>query len=56
MIFWRVQILNIGIYAGLIVCLLWNFIAVTIAWINGEGCLRTFLYSCLNSFDDVPLS
>lgn len=25
------------IYAGLVLCLLWNVIAVTAAWIKGEG-------------------
>ncbi|XP_028111278.1 secretory carrier-associated membrane protein 1-like [Camellia sinensis] len=30
-------------FAGLLVCLLWNIIAVTVAWINGEGPTIWFL-------------
>lgn len=33
-------------------CLLWNFIAVTVAWINGEGCL--YIFHCfLNTNNEI---
>lgn len=40
------------IYSGLTVCLLWNFIAVTVAWIDGEGCLN-ILHSISNSNNEI---
>ncbi|KAF5948376.1 hypothetical protein HYC85_014333 [Camellia sinensis] len=35
-------------FAGLVVCLLWNIIAVTVAWINGEGWLGNTLNGLLS--------
>lgn len=39
----RMQYVAFTTWLGLIVCLLWNFIAVTVAWINGEGPTIWFL-------------
>ncbi|KAL2483257.1 Secretory carrier-associated membrane protein 1 [Forsythia ovata] len=39
----KLQYVAFTSFLGLIVCLLWNFVAVTLAWIKGEGwCLITF--------------
>lgn len=42
--------------AGLIVCLLWNVVAVTLAWIKGEGgCFTTYYSSFKLTTIDKPI-
>lgn len=38
--------LNVELPAGLVLCLFWNLIAVTSAWIKGEGMSRLFHPRC----------
>lgn len=45
-------LIYVALITGLIVCLLWNFIAVTVAWIDGEGCLEIF-HSILYSYSEI---
>lgn len=39
-------------FAGLVICLLWNLVAVTAAWIKGEGQLKRLAISvtCFSFF------
>ncbi|XP_058084001.1 secretory carrier-associated membrane protein 3-like [Magnolia sinica] len=39
----RIQYFAFATFLGLIICLLWNIIAVTLAWIRGEGVTIWFL-------------
>ncbi|KAL2483204.1 Secretory carrier-associated membrane protein 1 [Forsythia ovata] len=39
----KLQYVAFTSFLGLIVCLLWNFVAVTLAWIKGEGPIIWFL-------------
>lgn len=38
--------------AGLVICLAWNIISVTAAWIRGEGQLEKFGYIFMSSLYD----
>jgi hypothetical protein len=42
----RLQYIAFATYLGLVLALFWNIIAVTTAWIKGEG-LFLFSYTCL---------
>jgi len=46
----RLDFLNFVISTGLVLCLIWNIVAVTTAWIKGEGLYHNWILmhqSCL---------
>ncbi|XP_021832332.1 secretory carrier-associated membrane protein 1 isoform X1 [Prunus avium] len=51
----RIQYVAFTTYLGLIVCLLWNILAVTVAWFKGEGPI-IWLLAVIYFIASVPLS
>ncbi|KNA26133.1 hypothetical protein SOVF_000240 [Spinacia oleracea] len=49
----KLQYVAFSTYLGLVFCLLWNFVAVTIAWIKGEG-VKIWLLAIIYFISGVP--
>lgn len=51
----RLQYLAFASWLGILICLVWNVIAVMVCWIKGEG-VKIFLLACIYAISGCPLS